>query len=386
MSKLSRTIAIAGAAETELGALPHMTEMDLRIDAAHRALADCGLTLADVDGITSAVENPIDVAHALGITPTWYDGTSVGGCSFMVHVRHAAAAIRAGLCTTVLVLHGQSGRSKVGAGLRMSQLVQPHSMIGQFEFPYGSGMPPNTFALPVLRYMKETGTTHEQLAEVVVAQSHWAEGNARASRNKRLTVEDVMNSSMIAYPFTKLECCVVTDGGGALVITTADRARDLKTAGKPVYLLGSGEGADSPLISMMDDMTSSKAFRVASKQAFAESGLTPADIDHLMVYDAFAHLPLYGLADLGFVERGEAGRFIQEGHTRPGGKLPMNTNGGGILYTHTGMYGMFAILEAVRQLRGEAFRQVANVRRSFVHGVGGMFLAAGSLVLSNELD
>lgn len=258
MSTLSRTIAIAGAAETELGTLAHMTEMDLRIDAAHRALADCGLTLADVDGITSAVENPIDVAHMLGITPTWYDGTSVGGCSFMVHVRHAAAAIRAGLCTTVMVLHGQSGRSKVGAGLRMSQMVQPHTMIGQFEFPYGSGMPPNTFALPVLRYMMETGTTHEQLAEVVVAQSHWAEGNPRASRNTHLTVDDVMKAKMIAYPFTKLECCVVTDGGGALVITTADRARDLKTADKLVYLLGSGEGADSPLISMMDDMTRSE--------------------------------------------------------------------------------------------------------------------------------
>ncbi|MGO4278163.1 MULTISPECIES: thiolase C-terminal domain-containing protein [Cupriavidus] len=382
MSRLDQIIAIAGAAETELGALPHLSEMDLRADAARRALADAGLTLADVDGITSAVDSPIDVAHYLGITPAWYDGTSVGGCSFMVHVRHAAAAIRAGLCNTVLVLHGQSGRSRVGWPPRS---VPPFSMLGQFEMPYGSGAPPNTFTLPMLRYMKETGTTHEQLAEVVVAQSHWAAGNPRASRNKLLTVDDVMASPMIAYPFHKLECCVVTDGGGALVITTAERARNLRRADSPVYLLGSGEACDSPLISMMDDMTSSKAFRLSSRQAFAESGVSHADIDHLMIYDAFAHLPLYGLADLGFVAHGEAARFIEAGHTRPGGKLPMNTNGGGILYTHTGMYGMFAILEAVRQLRGEAFRQVDGVQCSFVQGVGGMFTAAAALVLANTL-
>ncbi|MFJ4291856.1 thiolase C-terminal domain-containing protein [Cupriavidus sp. NPDC089707] len=382
MNRLSQTIAIAGAAETELGALPHLSEMDLRAAAARAALADAGLTLADVDGITSVVDTPIDAAHYLGITPRWYDGTSVGGCSFMLQVRHAAAAIRAGLCSTVLVLHGQSGRSRVGWPPRA---VAPFSMQGQFELPFGSGGPPNTFTLPFLRYAKETGTTLEQLAEVVVAQSHWAEGNPRASRNKRLTRDEVMNAPMIAYPFTKLECCVVTDGGGALVLTSAERARDLRTANKPVYVLGSGESCESSLISQMEDMSSSKAFRLSSRDAFAESGLTPADIDHLMIYDAFAHLPLYGLADLGFVERGEAGGFVEEGHTRPGGKLPMNTNGGGILYTHTGMYGMFAILEAVRQLRGEAFRQVDGVRTSFVQGVGGMFTAASALVLSNQL-
>jgi acetyl-CoA acetyltransferase len=374
-------IAIAGAAETELGALPNMSELDLRADAAHRALADAGLTIADVDGITSATESPIDVAHYLGITPSWYDGTSVGGCSFLVHVRHAAAAIRAGLCTTVLVLHGESGRSQVGRPPR----VRPASgMLGQFELPYGAFAPPNMFTLPVMRYLKDTGTTLEQLAEVVVAQSHWAAGNPRASRNKLLTVNDVMSAPMIAYPFTKLQCCVVTDGGGALVITSADRAKDLKTAGKTVYLLGSGEACDSPMVSMMDDMTSSKGFKLSSRQAFAESGIKHADVDHLMIYDAFAHLPLYGLEDLGFVGRGEAGAFIQAGHTRPGGKLPLNTSGGGILYTHTGMYGMFAILESVRQLRGEAFRQVKDVKTSLVQGVGGMFTAAATLVLSNQ--
>lgn len=375
-------IAIAGAAETELGALPHLSELDLRADAAYRALADAGLTLADVDGITSAVESPISVAHYLGVTPKWYDGTSVGGCSFLIHVRHAAAAIRAGLCSTVLVLHGESGRSRVGT---IPHQRPPYSMSGQFELPYGVSSPPNMFTLPALRYMHETGTTHEQLAEVVVAQSQWANGNPRASRNKLLTVADVMASPMIAYPFHKLECCVVTDGGGALVVTSAERARDLRRAKSPVYLLGSGEACDSPLVSMMDDMTSSKGFRLSSQAAFAEAGITHRDVDHLMIYDAFAHLPLYGLEDLGFVGRGEAGAFIAEGHTRPGGRLPLNTNGGGILYTHTGMYGMFAIQEAVRQLRGEAFRQLDKVTTSVVQGVGGMFTAAATLVLSNQL-
>ena len=375
------TIAFAGAAETELGALPHLSELDLRADAAHRALADAGLTLADVDGITSAVESPIDVAHYLGITPSWYDGTSVGGCSFLVHVRHAAAAIRAGLCTTVLVLHGESGRSRVGS---IPRNRPAYGMLGQFELPYGAFAPPNMFTLPVMRYLHETGTTHEQLAEVVVAQSHWAAGNPRASRNKLLTVQDVMASPLIAYPFHKLECCVVTDGGGAIVITTAERARNLRRADSPVYLLGSGEACDSPMVSMMADPTSSKGFRLSSRAAFAQAGITHADVDHLMIYDAFAHLPLYGLEDMGFVGRGEAGAFIQAGHTRPGGKLPLNTNGGGILYTHTGMYGMFAIQEAIRQLRGEAYRQVADVKTSVVQGVGGMFTAAATLVLSNQ--
>ena len=374
-------IVIAGAAETEFGVLPHLSEMDLRAKAARMALEDAGLTLADVDGITSAVDSPLEVSHYLGITPRWMDGTSVGGCSFLSHVRHAVEAIRAGHCNTVLVLHGQSGRSRVGWTPRAAS---PQSLAGQFEYPYGGMLPPSMFTLPVLRYMKETGTTHEQLAEVVVAQSHWANGNPRASRNKLLTVDDVMASPMVAYPFHRLQCCGLADGGGALVITSAERARDLRRWDQPVFVRGTGEASDSPLVAMMEDMTSSKAFRLSSQAALKEAGMSVGDIDHLMVYDAFAHLPLYGLADLGFVEKGEAGAFIAAGHTRPGGKLPMNTNGGGLLYTHTGMYGMYAILESVRQLRKEAFRQVEGVRHSLVQGVGFMFTAASTLVLSNE--
>ena len=372
-------VAIRGAAESRIGAVPGVSEIELRVEAAHLALADAGMDLSDVDGITSASSSPIEVAHYMGITPKWYDGTSVGGCSFLVHVRHAAAAIAAGQCETVLVLHGESGRSHVG---KPPRAMGADSIARQFEGPYGVSAPFNMFTLPVLRFLKDRGMSTDALAEVVVAQSKWSEGNPRASRNKLVTIDDVKASPMIAYPFHKMECCVATDGGGALVITSAARAEDGPRP--PVYLLGSGEASDSPVVSMMDDLTSSKGFRNSSKAAFEEAGITTGDVDHLMIYDAFAHLPLYGLGDLGFVAHEDAADFIAEGNTSPGGKLPMNTNGGGLRYTHSGMYGMFAIQESVRQLRNEAFRQVDDVELSVVQGVGGMFTAASTLVLANR--
>jgi acetyl-CoA acetyltransferase len=199
-----------------------------------------------------------------------------------------------------------------------------------------------------------------------------------------ITVDDVLNSRLIAYPIHLLECCLVTDGGGALVLVSAERAKSMGTPKKPVYLLGAGESVESPMVSMMEDFTTSKAFRVSGENAFRESGIEHKDVDHLMIYDAFAHLPIWGLEDLGFVKRGEAGAFIAEGRTSPGGELPLNTNGGGLSYTHTGMYGMFAIQESIRQLRGEAAAQVPNVTIGVTHGVGGMFAAAGTLVWTNE--
>jgi len=197
-----------------------------------------------------------------------------------------------------------------------------------------------------------------------------------------IKVADVLASRVIAYPFHLLECCLVTDGGGALVLVGAERARDFPT--RPVYVLGTGESSETPMVSQMEDFTSSRAFRVSGRQAFGEAGLSPADVDHLMIYDAFAHLPIYGLEDLGFVPRGEAGRFIWERNTAPGGRLPLNTNGGGLSYTHTGMYGMFALQESVRQLRGTAPAQVPDVEISVAHGVGGMFAAAGTVILGRE--
>jgi acetyl-CoA acetyltransferase len=375
-------IAIIGASETrEVGVLPDRSMIQLHAEAALAALADAELTAADVDGVATAGPLPLEVSHHLGITPRWLDGTMVGGCSFMLHVRHAAAAIAAGEASVVLITHGESGRSRVGAG---AYRANPASAQGQFEAPFGALAPYATFTVPAQRFLHERGMSRRDLAEVVVAQREWAVDNPRAFRRKPVTVEQVLAGPPIAYPFTRDMCCVVTDGGGALVLTSAERAADLPGGKDAVYLLGSGESSEAPLMSQMDDVGSFGAFRRASAEAFATAGVCHADIDHFMGYDAFAHLPLYMLEDVGFVGRGESGAFIADGHTRKGGSLPMNTNGGGLSYTHTGMYGMFAIQEAVRQLRGQAAVQVPGVTISFVQGVGMFFAAAGSLVLSNR--
>jgi acetyl-CoA acetyltransferase len=373
-------VAVVGAAETtELGRIPDMSQLMLHADAALNAFADAGIAAKDIDGVATAGDRPTDLAYYLGITPKWVDGTSVGGCSFMLHVRHAVAALQSGLCTTVLITHGESGRSRVGTG-GFSQ--SPSSLAGQFEAPYGTFGPPSTFTLPVLRYMKDYGMSHEQLAMVAVVQRQWAAMNPRASFRDPITVEDVLNSRMIAYPFHLLECCLVTDGGGALILTTAERAKDFPQP--PVHILGTGESVETPMVSQMEDLTSSRAFRVAGPAAMQDAGITHSDVDHLMVYDAFAHLPIYGLEDLGFCARGEAPAFIWEGNTAPGGQLPMNTNGGGLSYMHSGMYGMYALQESVRQMRGVAPAQIDGAQVSVCLGVGGMFGASGCIVFGKS--
>jgi acetyl-CoA acetyltransferase len=375
----SNVVAIVGAAETtELGKIPGMSQLQLHADAALNAFADTGLTAKDIDGVATAGESPTAVAHYLGISPRWVDGTAVGGCSFMIHVRHAVAALLQGHADTVLITHGESGRSGIGRGRRGAAAS---SLSGQFEAPYGPVGPPTVFTLPVLRYMKDFGMSHEQLAMVAVVQREWAAQNPRASFRDPITVEDVLASKMIAYPFHLLECCLVTDGGGALILTRGDRAGDFP--GRPVFVIGTGESVETPMISQMQDLTSSRAFRVAGPAAMADAGISHADVDHVMIYDAFAHLPIYGLEDLGFCERGEAAQFIWERNTAPGGRLPVNTNGGGLSYMHSGMYGMYALQESVRQLRGTAAAQVDGARVSLCLGVGGMFGASGCVVMSN---
>jgi acetyl-CoA acetyltransferase len=374
-------VIIAGAAETDrLGKIPDQSTLGLHLEAARNAVADAGLTMKDIDGIaTVAAPGPVQVAHALGIYPDWIDGTGVGGTSFLLHVRHAVAAIKAGHATTILITHGESGRSRVGAAPFRRDSSSPP---GQFELPYGTLGPTTTFTIPLLRYMKDYGLTHEQLASVAVVQRQWAARNPRALYRDPITVEDVLASRLVAYPFHLLECCLVTDGGGALIVTSADRAADFPRP--PVHVIGTGESSETPMISQMIDFTESRMFRQAGQKAFAEAGITTADVDHLMVYDAFAHVPIYGLEALGFVKKGEGGPFIADGNTGPGGTLPLNTNGGGLSYTHTGMYGMFAIQEGVRQVRGEAAAQLDRADISVIVGNGGMFAACGVLVLSRQ--
>jgi acetyl-CoA acetyltransferase len=374
-------VAIVGAAETtRIGNVPEMSQIQLHADAALNAIADAGLKLSDIDGIATAGEDVVAIAHYLGIRPTWVDGTHVGGCSFMMHVRHAAAALATGKCKNILITHGESGRSRI-PGPVFPWPPDPRSQPGQFEAPFGVFGTPTMFSIPAVRYMKHYGLSVEQLAIVPVVQRKWAALNPRAWFKEPLTVEEVLAARAISYPFTLPMCCPQTDGGGALILTTSDRAKDFA---RPVYVLGTGESCETPMVSQMADFTTSRAFSTSGEVAFAEAGISRSDVDHVMIYDAFAHLPLYGLEDLGFCERGEAADFIAAGHTSPGGKLPVNTNGGGLSYAHSGMYGMYALQESVRQMRGVAPAQVEGARISVAHGVGGMFAASGTVILGNQ--
>ena len=378
---LRHKVAIVGASETEqLGRIPDMSAVQLNADAAFRALDDAGLTLDDVDGLATAGVSPAQMTEYLGIMPRWIDGTSVGGCSFLIHVGHAVAAIYAGYADVVLITHGESGRSRVGAGGFGGARA---SMAGQFEAPYGVAGAPSTFSIPVVRHMKQFGTTREQLAAVSVATRQWAEKNPRAMMRDPITIDDVLSSRPIAWPLNLLNCCLVTDGGGALVLVSEERANDFPK--KPVWVLGRGEASAHQNVSMMQDMAWWTGGEISGKEAFRMAGVGHDDIDHAMFYDAFSHTPMYALESLGFVKPGESGPYFAEMHTAPGGDFPLNTNGGGLSYTHTGMYGMFAIQEAVAQLRGEAGeRQVDGVETSLVHAPGGMFSATATLILSNQ--
>jgi acetyl-CoA acetyltransferase len=376
------SVAIVGAAETaEIGTV-ELSALGLATDAGRRALADCELTPRDVDGIACTGLSPYlptFVAHSLGIEARWVDGTMVGGCSNLVHLRHATAAIRAGQCDVVLITHGESGRSGLGGPL---VLPGPGAWQGQFELPFGTVGPMTLLTLGALRFLRDRGLDQHALAEVVVAQRQWAARNPRALRRDPITVDEVLAEPLVAYPFTRPMCCVTTDGGGAMVVTSSERARDLPRP--PVHVLGSGEAAGAAMASQMPDLTSSDAFRRAGAAAFADAGVAPADIQHAMLYDATAHLPLMALEDLGLVPPGESGAFVAEGHTAIGGRLPVNTSGGGLNYTHSGMYGMYALQESIRQLRGEAAAQVDGLTVSLAHAIGGMFQAAATVILSTE--
>ncbi len=374
---MSEVVIIGAAESARLGVVPDQSAMSLATECAIAALAEAGLTIGDVDGIAGTM-SPIEIAFALGAKPRWLDGTMVGGCSYMLHVRHAVAAISTGQADVVVIAHGESGRSRVGAPMFSKD---PSSVTGQFEMPYGIAGAFSRFTLPVMAYLNKYGLGEDALAEVPVAQSRWSSRNPRAFRPKLLTVDDVLASPLIAWPFHQLECCPVNDGGGALLLTSKERAADMELRYRPVTVIGCGESCEGPGPVFMEELTTFRGFRDASAEAMRTAGINHADVNHLMIYDAFAHLPIYGLEDMGFVGRGQAVDFIRSGATSPGGRLPTNTNGGGILYAHTGMYGMFALLEAVRQLQGRAAAQLADPRISLVLGAGGIFSAAGAVAL-----
>lgn len=368
------------------------------------ALDDAGLTLADVDGVTCA-GGPAQLAEYLGIHPRYFDGTQVGGSSYELHVEHAAAAIAAGLCEVVIGVYastprgdrqrmaaamaaraGDGGRRGGGGGGGGGRPGGP-GMFGpnpglEWEMPYGLRTPMGAYALAASRHMYEFGTTSEQLAQIAVDTRRWASMNPNARFQDPITIDDVLASPMQASPLHLLDCCLVTDGAGAFVMTSAERAATLPKP--PVYVLGAASCGDHSMISQMPDLTTT-AGAISGPAAFAMAGVKPSDVDLLMGYDSFTITALLHLEDLGFCAKGEGGAFVEDGKLGPGGSLPMNTNGGGLSYTHPGMYGMFLIVEAVRQLRGECgARQLDDPQIAVAHGSGGLLSTMGTLVLGTE--
>jgi acetyl-CoA acetyltransferase len=369
MSGLQRgSVAVAGVAESDLGQVaPHTSPIDLMAQATMRALEDCGLELSDVDGIFSAATQarfaPMTLAEYLRIKPKCFDGTQIGGSSFMSHVAHAQAALQLGLCEVALIAYGSTQRS-------VSRAAASPREFNPYETPYRPILPISAYAMAASRHMHQYGTTREHLAEVAVAARKWALMNPKAWEKEPLTIEQALNARMVSHPFTVRDCCLVLDGGGAMILVSAARAKTLKK--KPVYVLGVGEALSHATISNMPDLTVTAAAESGPK-AFRMAGLKPSDVDMLSLYDAFTITPILFLEDLGFCPKGEGGRFVSGGAIAPGGKLAVNTSGGGLSYCHPGMYGLLVMIEAVRQVRGECGqRQVKDCEIALAHGNGGV--------------
>jgi acetyl-CoA acetyltransferase len=369
--------AIVGVAESDIGQVTEgMSVIDLMAQGAKRALDDCGLTLRDVDGLFSATAQSrlsvLGLAEYIGISPRFLGSTIVGGSSFEYHVAHAMGAIALGLCDVALIAYGSTQRS-VGRKQASQREVNP------YETPFKPFLPSSAYALAASRHMHEFGTTREQLAAVAVAAREWALLNPVAWEKKPLTIDGVLSARMVSYPFTVRDCCLVTDGGGAIVVTSAERARSLKK--KPAYVLGCGQCVTHASISSMPDLTVTGA-SASGKAAYAMAKLGPAEVDVAELYDAFTINTILFLEDLGFCRKGEGGPFVTDGRIAPNGSLAVNTNGGGLSYCHPGMYGLFLLIEAVRQLRGECgARQVPNCEVALAHGNGGVLSSQATVIL-----
>lgn len=379
----SSRAAIVGAAESDLGYTPGKTVLQLQAQAARAALDDAGLQFGDVDALFCAGNwtwSPnLMLAEYLGIKPKYTDTTNIGGSSFEAHIGHAVAGIEAGLFEVALIAYGSTQRSDRSRGRG------PHAfrLTEQYEGPFGLPTPVGAYALAAMRHMFEYGTTSEQLAEVAVATRKWATLNEKAMKREPITIDDVLNSRWIAEPLHLLDCCLVTDGGGAVVVTSAARA--LQTRKAPVWILGHGESHTHNSITNMPDLAVHQAAAASGRAAFAMAGLTPEQMDVVEIYDSFTITVILTLEALGFCGRGEGGPFVSGQRTAPGGPFPMNTNGGGLSYCHPGMYGIFLLIEATRQLRGECGpRQVEGARLALAHGTGGVLSSAATVILGKD--
>ena len=381
MDRLQRgSAAIVGVAESDLGAVAkEMSPIDLMAQGIQRALADCGLNLRDVDGLLCATAQSrtsgLALSEYLGISPAFIDTTILGGSSFMFHVAHAQAALQLGLCKIAVIAYGSTQRT---VGRRQASVRE----YNPYETPFRPFLPATAYALAASRHMHQYGTTREQLAAVAVAAREWALLNPAAWEKKPLTIDEVLSARMVSYPFTVRDCCLITDGGGAVVMTTAERARSLKKP--PVYVLGCGQAITHANISSMPDLTVTGAL-TSGRAAYQTARLGPGDIDVVELYDAFTINTILFLEDLGFCPKGEGGRFVSNGHIAPGGGQPINTNGGGLSYCHPGMYGLFLLIEAARQLRRECgARQIADCETAIAHGNGGVLSSQSTVILGTQ--
>jgi acetyl-CoA acetyltransferase len=372
--------AIVGAATFGEGRCPGYEPYDMAAIAARNALAQAGLRFADVDGLFVTTSNDLfgggmTFAQYCGIQPRVADNSRTGGNAFQSYVERAAWLLDAGLIECALIAYGSNQASATGTLTRSSHPFP-------YEAPYGPFQPMTSYALAAQRHMHKYGTTKEQLGEVALAARSWAQLNPDAVSREVLTMDDYLSARMICDPFGKLDCCLVTDGAAAVVMTRADRARDL--VGTPIAVLGAASMTTHAHISAMPDITVTPLAECGPR-AMAQAGLSPTDIDVVQLYDAFTINPILFLEDLGFCPKGEGGRFVADGAIAPGGRLAVNTNGGGLSCVHPGMYGLFTIVEAVRQLRGECGdRQIAGARTAIAQGNGGVLSSEAIAVLGVE--
>lgn len=378
-----RKVSIAGVGLSDLGRVPDKTATQLIWQGALRALADSGLSKADVDGFGAhgVTLAPVEISEQLGLRPTWFDGTNVGGSSWEVMAQHAMEAIQAGSAEVVLLAYGSTARSDAKRQSRGAATAVNRGGPLAFDNPYGHTLIAK-YAMVARRHMHQYGTTIEQLAEIAVAAHEWAVLNPEAFDRRPITVDDVAESPMIADPFTALHCCLRTDGGGAVVLVSEERALDL--AKPPVWILGAAHAASHVNMASWEDLTVSPC-AVTGPKALSQAGVTIDDIDVSELYDSFTSTLLLTLEGLGYCAPGEGGAFVQDGKLRPGGSLPVNTDGGGLAACHPGMRGMFLLVEAVRQLRGEAGdRQVPDAQLACVNATGGFFSAVSTMVLGRD--
>lgn len=369
--------AVVATATHGIGEAPGFTAMDLLVRASVKALAKVGLTPGDVDGLFAML--PVDfvsglsVAEYLGIQPRVTENNRTGGSSFQTYVISAALALEAGLCDVALIAYGSTQRTDPG---RIVAKPDP------YEWAYNARYPMSAYALAASRHMYQYATTREHLAEVAVAARQWANLNPDAYARGPLTIEDVLNARMTCDPLSVRDCCLVTDGAAAIVMTRADRARDMH--GRPAYILGGAAATTHNRIAAMPDLTVTAAAD-SGRRAFAQAGYRPSDMDVLQLYDAFTITPILFLEDLGYCAKGEGGPFVSGGRIAPGGALPVNTNGGGLSCVHPGMYGLFALAEAADQVMGIAGdRQVPDVNLSLSHGNGMLLSSQATIIMGSE--